>query len=63
MNIHPDLTFSGALSVAELLKHTRVEITQRNADQIDFPLRTGVKVLGKILKPRLKVVGGRPDAG
>jgi len=49
--------------VAELLKHTRIEITQHDADQIDFPLRVGVKVVGEMLKPRLIVVSGHEDAG
>jgi hypothetical protein len=58
------LLVSGGASlemIGRLLGHTQIGTTQRYAHLIDPPLRAGVNAVGEMLKPRLKVVGGRRD--
>jgi site-specific recombinase XerD len=57
------LTSGGASleMIGRLLGHTQIGTTQRYAHLIDSPLRAGVNAVGEMLKPRLKVVGGRGD--
>lgn len=60
------LLVSGGASLEmmwRLLGHTQIGTTQRYAHLIDSPLRAGVNAVGEMLKPSLKVVGGRDDAG
>ena len=54
------LLVSGGASLemmGRLLGHTQIGTTQRYAHLIDSPLRTGVRAVGGMLKPQLKVVG------
>jgi integrase len=58
------LLVSGGASlemIGHLLGHTQIGTTQRYAHLIDSPLRAGATAVGEMLKPRLKVVGGRGE--
>ena len=61
------LLVSGGASlemIGKLLGHTQMGTTQRYAHLMEnWPLRAGVNAVGEMLRPRLKVAGGRDIVG
>jgi len=56
------LLVSGGASlemIGRLLGHKQIGTPLRYAHLIDAPLREGIKAMGEMLKPRLKVVNGQ----
>jgi integrase len=57
------LLVSGGMTlpmIGKLLGHTQAKTTQRYAHLFDDPLRAGVSAVGKLLRPKLKLVPSEP---